>query len=212
MTVDHVGLYLFPHLLWMRMVGRLAFPIFAFMLAEGCRHTRSMKKHLISTLLAALVCQIVMFLFGGSLYQCIFVTFSMSIGLILLLDNARNKATVFSKLLALAGFAGAFAVCELLPRMLRGTDFAVDYGFIGVLIPVAVYLSRDKVQGLLMLTMGLVCLAMTTYYIQWLALLAVPLLLLYNGTRGKLPLKWFFYLYYPLHLVIIFCAMMLMQY
>lgn len=206
-----MGLYLFPHLLWMRMVGRLAFPIFAFMLAEGCRHTRSMKRHLISTLLAALVCQIVMFLFGGSLYQCIFVTFSMSIGLIMLLDNARNKATAFSKLLALAGFVAVFAICELLPRMLHGTDFAVDYGFIGVLIPVVVYLSRDKVQGLLMLTMGLVCLAMTNYYIQWLALLAVPLLLLYNGARGKLPLKWFFYLYYPLHLVIIFCVLMLMQ-
>ena len=42
MTVDHMGLILFDQFILLRIVGRLAFPIFAWMIAEGCRHTRRM--------------------------------------------------------------------------------------------------------------------------------------------------------------------------
>ena len=47
MTCDHVGMQIFPQLLWLRMIGRLAMPIYAFMIAEGCRHTRNRKKYLL---------------------------------------------------------------------------------------------------------------------------------------------------------------------
>ena len=59
MTVDHVGMQLFPRLLWLRMIGRLAMPVYAYMIAEGCRHTRDRKKYLLRLLGMGALCQIV---------------------------------------------------------------------------------------------------------------------------------------------------------
>ena len=44
MTIDHIGVMLFPRVLVLRIIGRLALPIFAFMIAEGCKYTRNKKK------------------------------------------------------------------------------------------------------------------------------------------------------------------------
>ena len=203
MTIDHIGAELFPQLLWLRIIGRIAFPIYAYMIAEGCRHTRSMERDLLSIALMAAACQIACFFHTGSLYMCILVTFSLSIGLIFLIDNAIHKQTFGTVVLMLFGFATAFFLCEILPYLLPGTDYCVDYGFLGVLIPVCIYLARDPRSRLLVLMAGLSCLAYISVNIQWMALAAVPLLALYNGQRGKWKLKWFFYLFYPAHLFII---------
>ena len=45
MAIDHVGVRLFPHLIILRIIGRLAFPMFAFFIAEGCRYTRNKLRH-----------------------------------------------------------------------------------------------------------------------------------------------------------------------
>ena len=67
MTVDHIGHILFPQILWLRMIGRLAFPIFAYMIAQGCQHTRSMGKYFASMAGTALLCQLVMYGMADSL-------------------------------------------------------------------------------------------------------------------------------------------------
>ena len=79
MTCDHVGLQLFPDVLFMRILGRLALPIYAYMIAEGCRYTRNRRKYLLRMASLAAVCQVVYFFAMGSLYQCILVTFSLAI-------------------------------------------------------------------------------------------------------------------------------------
>ena len=203
MTIDHVGMILSPWSAWMRVIGRLAFPIFAFMIAEGCRHTRSMGKYLGLMALLALGCQVVDFFATGSLYQSILVTFSMSIGLIWLLQKAEKERSFLWIALGVLGVAAAFFICQVLPELLPDTDFAVDYGFVGVLVPVAVYLGRNKLQKLIFLTAALVVLSCGLVAIQWYCLLAVPILALYNGQRGKLNIKWLFYIYYPAHLAIL---------
>ena len=204
MTLDHVGAYLFPHVLWLRLVGRLAFPVYAFMIAEGCRHTRSPARYLGCLAGLAAVCQIVYFVAMGSLYQCIMVTFSLSVGLILLVRYARQKQSFLSWLLVGLGVALAAFLCHGLPSLLPGTDYGVDYGFIGVMTPVLVYLWGKKLPQLIALAVCLVFLCFSSWVGQIFALLAVPLLALYNGTRGKWKLKWFFYLFYPAHLVLIY--------
>lgn len=203
MTVDHIGMLLFPQVLLFRYIGRLAFPIFAFMIAEGCSHTRSLPKYLRSMALLAAACQVVSFAFTRSLMMGIFVTFSLSILLIMGLKNARQKQTAGAKLVFFLAVAGALFVTEVLPALLPGTDFGVDYGFIGVALPVCVYAVRGKWPKLAVSALALSLLAYSGWSGQWYGLLALPLLALYNGQRGSWKLKWLFYLYYPAHLGIL---------
>lgn len=201
MTVDHVGAYLLPQFLWLRMIGRLAFPIFAYMIAEGCRHTRSMGKYFSTMAGFALVCQLVEFFIRNSLYMSILVTFSMSIGLVWLWKKQEQSGKIWL-IGFMLGCLGAWYICEALPRSLPG--FAVDYSFIGVMIPVLTYFGKTKTQRIILWAGGLCLLANDSYWIQWLALGALPLIALYNGQRGKRNLKWLFYIYYPAHLVAIY--------
>ena len=204
MTLDHVGAFLLPHVLWLRLIGRLAFPIYAFMIAEGCRHTRNGIRYLGSLAAMAALCQIVYFVAMGSLYQCIMVTFSLSVALILLIRNAQAKQNFFSWLWVGLATAAVLFLCHGLPQLLHGTDYRVDYDFIGVMTPVLVYLCARKLPQLLMLGGCLAAMCYGNWEGQVFALLAVPLIALYNGTRGKWKLKWFFYFFYPVHLVLIY--------
>ena len=199
MTCDHVGVQLFPQTLWLRIIGRLAMPIYAYMIAEGCRHTRDRKKYLLRLFGMGVLCQAVYFVAMGSLYMCILITFSLSVLLIGLMDavDREKSARNWSKLLA--GTMLVFFLCSVLPDLLPHTDYAVDYGLPGVLLPVLIYGAGTR--GLLI---GLLLAALEYGGFQWLAFLSVPLLLLYNGQRGKANIGKLFYWYYPIHLVVIY--------
>ena len=201
MTLDHIGVQLFPGVLWLRVAGRLAMPIYAWMIAEGCAHTRDRKQYLLRLAGLALVCQLVYFFAMGSLYQCILVTFSLSILLIYAIDSG-------SPLLGAGAFLLVLFLTGFLPNRLPG--FYIDYSLWGVLTPVAVYFGRNKWEKLLFCGLALVMLAAAhSGFTQWLALLSLIPLALYNGKRGKRKIKWFFYLYYPIHLVVIYAISLL---
>lgn len=192
MTVDHIGVQLLPQYPILRIIGRLAFPIYAYMIAEGCAHTGNRRNYLLQMAALALLCQLVCFFAIGSLFQCILVTFTLSILLIYAYDTG-------SRPLILLTLLGAMFVTVTLPRLLPGTDFAVDYGFFGVLLPVAVYLGETRPQKLLAAALCLVLLALQFGGVQWYGLLALLPLALYSGRRGNRRLKGLFYAYYPLH-------------
>ena len=201
MTCDHIGVSLFPQALWLRVIGRLALPIFAYMIAEGCRHTRNRKRYLISLLAVAALCQIVYFVAMGSLYMCIMVTFSLSVAMIYLWDWAMTRPAPQGGFLVMAALTVLWLLCEF--PLFPGTDFAIDYGIFGVLLPVLIYLGKDKKQAFLMTALGLLLLGLARGGIQWFALLGLIPLALYSGTRGKRKLKYLFYIYYPAHLAVI---------
>lgn len=202
MTVDHVGAYLLPQFIILRIIGRLVMPIFAYMIAEGCTYTRNKKAYLGRLVLFAFICQVVYFIAIGSVKQCILVTFSLSIILIYLIDNLQKKKDVLSAVWLVIGFVGVVGVVKVLPRVING--FSIDYNFWGVMLPVLIYLGKNKGQKLLLTTVGLLLLGRAYGTLQLFALFAVPILAVYNGQRGRARIKYLFYVYYPLHLAVIF--------
>ena len=201
MTIDHIGVQFFPQSVIFRIIGRLALPIFAYMIAQGCRYTRNKARYLATIAAVALVCQLVYFFAMASLYQCILVTFSLSIALIFSLEAAIQKPSVKSTTVAALVLVSVWFVSDMLPRFLPG--FYVDYGFFGILLPVLIWLGKDKRQCIALSGIGLVLLSIGNPLL-WFSLLALPLLALYNGTRGKVKLKYLFYIYYPAHLALIY--------
>ena len=196
MVCDHVGLMFFPGATWLRIIGRLAYPIFAYMIAEGCKYTRSRKRYFFTLFGLATACQVVYFLFDGSMYLSILFTFSLSILGVYALDAFKESTGLTRDIRFTLAITGIWILNQI---------FTIDYGFWGCMVPVFASLptntryDRPPIRALA-LGLGLLLLALDLGGIQYFSLLAVPLMLLYSGRRGKGNLKYFFYIFYPLHL------------
>jgi hypothetical protein len=202
MTLDHIGAYLLPQYRILRVIGRLSMPIYAFLIAEGCHYTKNKLKYLCLMAFFALGCQVVYYFVLGSLFMCILVTFSLSIILIYALQYVQKKKDFLSCAVFAMALIGVYYISVKLPGKLPG--FHIDYGLNGILLPVFFALGSTKPQKLLGGGIGLCVMAMGSTAIQWYGLLALPVLALYSGLRGKGNYKYLFYIYYPLHLAAIY--------
>lgn len=196
MLLDHMGLLLFPGEEIFRILGRLALPIYAYMIAEGCKYTRSRRRYLGGILVLAAACQAVYYIADGTWYLSVLFTFSAAILTIYALQNLKRSPSLGRGLV----LAGVVAGIWLLNRAVT-----VDYGFWGCMLPVFPAVFQDtpwdkKEVHVAMLGLGLVALWLAIGGWQLWSLAAVPLLLLYSGKRGKWKLKYFFYIFYPAHL------------
>ena len=151
MTLDHIGYYLVFDALWLRIIGRLAFPLFGYMIAEGAFYTKDRNKYFIRLVSLAIIFQLVTYVMTKSLYQGIFVTYSLSVILIYIMDNAQNTQKALSWLYLGFAFAGVYIITNILPRILVNTDFKVDYGLWGVMLPVMIYAGKTKKSKLMMI-------------------------------------------------------------
>lgn len=203
MTLDHIGYILFPHVTEFNIIGRLAFPIFAYTFAEGCKYTKNRWRHFFMLLIVGALCQAAYTFFLNSLYQNILITFSLSALVIYSYDFAKKNNNILGFILCAVSVIGAYFVCNILPWRV-GSDFCIDYGFVGVMLPVLIYIGNNKTEKLLLLTLGLLFLIPNPTSTQVFSLFAVPLISLYSGSRGKWRMKNFFYIYYPLHLAVIY--------
>lgn len=199
MTLDHMGLMLLSDHTLFRILGRLALPIYAYMIAEGCQYTRNRSKYFGMVFILGAVCQVVYWFVDKSLYFSILITFSLSILMVYALQNWKKRQTLSSGLL----FAFSVAAVYGLNRY-----FTIDYGFWGCMLPVFAALPHKTPYdrhpvGILTLGLGLIFLAADIGGIQIYSLLALPLLFAYSGKRGRWKMKYFFYIFYPAHLVIL---------
>lgn len=191
MLIDHVGHIFFPEIMIFRIIGRLAFPIFAYVLAEGFVYTRDVKKYLLRLGLFALLSEIPydLAIMGSVLefsHQNVF--FTLFFGVLMLYVMTRMKII----LMQYAAVLVVVFICRFLHT---------DYSSIGVLLVFIFYVFRQrKVEKLLIA--GFIFLGLTGG-IQLYALLALPLIALHNGEQGA-KMKAFFYLFYPAHLLILY--------
>ena len=210
MLLDHLGVVLFPNAIWLRYIGRLSFPIFAYMIAEGCKYTRNRVKYFLHIFVLAVVCQVVYFFAQGSLYQSVLMTFSLSIVLIFAIDHFVAKKNLSAGALLLVVCGAVLFLTLWLPKLLPETDYDVDYKLCGVLLPVVVRYCPNKPMKLLGTAVMLLGLVQIYGTIQLPAFLVLPLLALYSGARGKWNIKYLFYIFYPAHLGLIYLISLLM--
>ena len=220
MLIDHMGVLLFPQCVALRCIGRLAMPLFAFFIGEGCRYTRNRKKYFLSVFILGAACQAVFIIeeliesrslgfSSEAWYFNILLTFSAAIPLCYLISDVK-KAEKKKKSAVLLGayllFIASGAALFMFLRS-RGGSFELDYGLFGILLPASTLIFDDKHYKLSAFTGVLVVFCLYTArqmpYV-WFSLAAVPLLFLYNEKSGSKRLKYGFYIFYPAHLAALY--------
>lgn len=214
MLADHAAVLLFDGFLPLRIIGRLSFPIFAYMIAEGCRHTSNRRRYFFRMFLLGVLCNLIYFLAARQLTFSILMTFSLSILCIYAVDGIRSQSEKkrvsflpslgLVVLIAIAYFLGGTT------SPLRTFGVTLDYGILGVLTPLLLYCLPERWEKLAMLAATMVAETLATDWYQIFSLLAIPLLCLYNGEAGSARWKYFFYLGYPLHLLLLAAISMLL--
>ena len=185
---------------FLRSVGRIAFPLFAFLLVEGFLHTRSKLKYCRNLFIMALLAEIPFDLaFSNSAWNFTNqnTLFTLTLGLLTIwalsqMEQACHSSwlTLFYTLLVTAAGCGAAYLLH------------TDYTLYGILAIVLFYLFRTQRTTAAILACGALSMLGPE---QWFCFLALIPILKYNGSRG-LRLKYTFYLFYPLHLLVLYGA------
>lgn len=220
MLCDHLWATLFPAAEWLTCIGRLAFPIFAFMIAEGYSHTSNLRRYVLRILIFAAISEVPFDLFyGGSVFypfhQNVLWTFLIALLSIILIEKAqKRKNRVLGWVLTAFIVLLSFAV---------GTLAMVDYFGAGVLTVLVFYFFRKRKWWCF--AAQLICLAVINIWIleglyytitiaghefqivqQGFALLSLIPIWLYKGEQGhrSKPFKYFCYGFYPIHLIVLY--------
>lgn len=196
----------------MRLIGRLGFPLFCFLLVEGYYHTRNKAKYGMRLAMFALISEIPFDLGFKSqvlefTYQNVFFTLFFGFVMIWGIDefNMQMKEKFEGKLrlfLCILGTVSITVAGGVIVELLK-----TDYASIGVITIVLMFLLHKKsFAG----SMALGCFALTVRMpVEITSFITVPLVAKYNGTRG-LKLKYFFYLFYPVHILLLALVCMAM--
>ncbi len=221
MLIDHVGAALFPEHAILRIIGRIAFPVYAYCIAAGCVYTKDMGRYLQRIVLLALISQPIYVL---ALNHTNTIMFSVPFAENPLLSVYRFYVYSWrdpSILLTLAiGIAAIWSFRErklwitLLLFILTFTfERYIDYGVRGVFLMLLLYafintwyISLPLVAAF-MIYWGLdgsrYSLFGVSFGIQMFAVMALPLIYIPMRTNFK-PNKWLFYCFYPAHLLLIY--------
>lgn len=217
MISDHVWATAMVFGDWMTYIGRMAYPIFAFQIAEGFYHTSNVKKYILRLLGFAIISEIPFNLFYGSswfypYHQNVMFTLLLGLLAITVIDKARKNPSVKTVLLS--------ALWLLLICAVTVVGF-VDYGFLGFLTVVMFYLLRDfpfawLAQLAAMIAINIFWFKGQTIPIeifnrtfdfttQGFAVLSLIPIWLYGGKKGKSSkaFQYGFYAFYPVHMLIL---------
>ena len=200
MTIDHAGLILYPEYPALRYIGRLAFPLFAYLLVLGMESTRNVRNYFFRLFYFALISQVPFYTaLGMQPWELLNIFFSLSLGVIFIYYLEKGKSLSFLPLFT----------SVLLP---------VDHGIYGLLIIFCFYILRRN-RGTGIILFFLVVIFFSFYAVRHqtygvFGILALPIVLLHNDGRspfnkigeraGNSKLrKYFFYIYYPSHLIML---------
>ena len=201
MLIDHIGAAFMPSMLWLRVVGRIAFPIYCFLLAEGAFYTRNPRRYGTRLAVGALLAELPfeLLFFGGISMSHSSVMVTLLLGFVAI--ESMKKFPRFWPLV----FFGCAVAAEAL-----GTD----YGGLGVMLMVFFALTRERSKVVQTIGVFIICWMIGGYEwrfgpvyvpIEIVGVLAMVPICLYSGrkaTRSK-AVQWAFYLFYPVHLTVL---------
>ena len=218
MVFDHFGISYIRHFSYFNLIGRMSFPIFAFQISEGFIHTKNLKKYILRLFIFALISQIPFYLFlhkyNPALDNTLNIFFTLLLGLLcIIIYNYFINLKITKKIFGVE-IKRIFGILIVLLVSYLGNLIHVDYGYWGILIIFIFYLfKKDK----LAMVISYICLCIIKYisplvsfgfHIEYIYLILstifpIIIILLYNGKQG-LKLKYFMYLFYPLHLLALY--------
>lgn len=185
MAIDHIGLILYPQVILLRVIGRLAFPIFAWYLTQGFIHTSSLKKYALRLGIFAVAAQVPYYIATRQTTLNIF--FALLFGLLALYAFGKKKYLLVGIVIIISG---------IIP---------MDYSFYGILMILGFYIFQER--KLAFLSQSLISVAGAYLYglIQPFSLVGAALILYYPKDFLKIRInKYFFYFFYPIHLAVIY--------
>lgn len=210
MLSDHISDSILGKFSFLNLIGRISFPIFAFQTAQGYIHTKNLKKYIIKLLIFACISQIPFMLFLSTfttnIYFNVLFTFLLGVCALYIYDKCNNK---------ILGFLFVIII-SIIAYFIK-----VDYGAFGILLIFVFYFfynNKNIKYSKLLMSICVVLLgfikylpdilntpSLTLYYLA-LAIftcLSFIFILFYNNKEGP-KLKYFFYIFYPLHLLILY--------
>jgi hypothetical protein len=215
MTLDHIADLLYPGMPnnmvsnILHVIGRLTAPIMFFFICEGFFYTKDVKKYIMRLFAFAIISHFAYcFAFGinyipfstGEIFNQTSIMWTLAWSVVALyIVYGNNKFKEWQKL--------------LLVILLNVITFSADWSSIGLMIILSMYEHRGNVDKQIKPMMfwtfiyaivSFLFVSKVYGIIQLFVVLAYPLLKMYNGKKGNAKwMKWFFYVYYPLHLIII---------
>jgi hypothetical protein len=203
MLIDHIAYALIPAsepmYYIMRMIGRIAAPLFWFCFVEGYKHTSNKKKYVVRLTLASLVMIIgnsIMRVFVGSNFTIgplspnIFLTMLLMFMVLACIEKSQNTTMKYK----IHYLSFGLMLCLIV-------GFYAEYGWIAAFSILCFYFIPNKyISSIGFLIINSLFSIIDRLYLQIFAALAILLLVNYNSEKPKHSLKWFFYLFYPIHL------------
>ena len=208
MLFDHVGDSFIGHFSFLNLIGRIAFPIFAFQVVQGYMHTHNVRKYALRLFIFAFISQIPFMLFLSTFYDSYYLNifFTLFLGIICLygFDNIKNKylGTLF-----------AILICVI------AHFIQVDYGYYGIAVIFVFYVFNKfwpNKKSLMCLAFILITIlkylpniisypSLYIYYIGYILFTCISLvpICMYNGKQGP-KVKYLFYAFYPVHLLLLY--------
>ena len=213
MLIDHIGVVLLPDVPLLRMIGRLSFILFTFLLAEGARHTRSRLKYGLRLFALALISQVPysMAKYGETLVfddLNVFFLLASSVAMIQVMDLVKGQRFEYIyKVLIVAAFS------------IAGYNLNIEYDFYGYAL-VACFYQWHGDKGSILVAVTAVTIALLPLFLifvdgmkipravfyslhEAIGLISLVFILNYNGEKGRQIHKAFYYFFYPAHLILL---------
>lgn len=194
MTIDHIGAFFYPEHEVLRIIGRIAFPIFGYLLILGVESTRDTRAYFLRLMVFAAISQIPYFLVNGyEPFEALNIFFTLAFGVMFLANSLL-----------------------LIPVLFASMFVHFDTGLYGIILIACLRFMRERTAFGIVAYVAYSIMLLTVSTIQPFQLLALPLILLHHTGYLKITRavvgknvyptwwKYFFYLYYPLHLTILY--------